>query len=73
MGKDMHTMNSEDECYYIEYVLFSSLPSSPVPHAAREAGRYLHLSALRAHCWETYHLHPGGQEPQEDGRGRTVR
>lgn len=35
--------------------------------AAREARRYLHLPPLRAHGRETHCLHPGGQEPEEDG------
>lgn len=43
------------------------------PWLAREAGRHLHLPALCAHGWEAHCLHPGGQEPQEDGRGRPFR
>lgn len=35
--------------------------------AAREARRYLHLPPVRAHGRETHCLHPGGQEPEEDG------
>lgn len=35
--------------------------------AAREAGRYLHLPPVRAHGWEAHCLHPGSQEPEEDG------
>lgn len=35
--------------------------------AAREAGRHLHLPAVRAHGWEAHCLHPGSQEPEEDG------
>lgn len=40
----------------------------PTLPTAREAGRHLHLPALRAHSWETHCLYPGGQEPEEDGR-----
>lgn len=40
---------------------------------AGEAGRHLHLSALRPHRRQTYHLYSGGQEPEENGRGWTVR
>ncbi|XP_070298711.1 synaptotagmin-2-like isoform X2 [Salvelinus sp. IW2-2015] len=75
-----HSMNVMDE---VETTLAQTGPSPATggvegpgqcrERRAREAGRYLHLSALRAHCRETHHLHPGGQEPQEDGRGRTVR
>lgn len=35
--------------------------------AAREAGRYLHLPPVRAHGREAHSLHPGSQEPEEDG------
>lgn len=35
--------------------------------AAREAGRYLHLPPVRAHSREAHSLHPGSQEPEEDG------
>lgn len=40
---------------------------------AREAGGHLHLPALCAHGREAHGLHPGGQEPEEDGRGRPLR
>lgn len=40
---------------------------------AGEAGWHLHLSALRPNCWQTHHLYSGGQEPEENGRGWTVR
>lgn len=48
-------------------------PGPPCPPSAGEAGRHLHLPALRAHGREAHRLHPGGQEPQEDGRGRPFR
>ncbi len=40
---------------------------------AGEAGWHLHLSALRPHGRQTHHLYSGGQEPEENGRGWTVR
>lgn len=39
---------------------------------AGEAGGHLHVPALRAHGREAHRLHPGGQEPEEDGRGRPL-
>lgn len=51
--------------------------SNPNPYAspmtAREAGWHLHITSLRAHCWEANSEHHGGQELEEDGRWRTVR
>lgn len=34
----------------------------------QQAGRYLLLASVRAHCWKTYCRHPRGQESQENGR-----
>lgn len=41
--------------------------------AARETGRYLHLPPVRAHGREAHCLHPGSQEPEEDGCGGPLR
>lgn len=58
----------------LEAVGWLRWPSScSSPWTAREAGRHLHLPALRAHGREAHCLHPGGQEPEEDGRRRPFR
>lgn len=40
---------------------------SLVTRTAWETGRHLYLAALRSHSGQTHRLHPGGQEPEEDG------
>jgi len=41
--------------------------------AGEQAGRHLFLSTLRADRRQADRRHPGGQEPEEDGRRRTLR
>jgi len=57
-----------------------SNPTNPFPfpfhfsgyrHTGK-AGRYLLLAALRADRRKANRRHPGGQELEEDGRGRIV-
>lgn len=55
-----------------DYLKFSNPLSLPVSIKGSVRGR-LFLSPLRPHIWETNGVHPGVQEPQEDGLWRVIR
>lgn len=53
--------------------IHQSMLKLPCGPTAREAGRYLLLPAIRPHRRQADRGHPGGQKPEENGRGRLVR